>query len=117
MATSEPRWLQLLRGEASRTSIGQAAAVVQYSRTTVSQVLDGKYPGDLAKVEAKVLAALDAPVACPYLQLQLPAARCRQFSERPAPMHNPFQMIHWKACSQCQNKRKTEEEPEHESAV
>ncbi|MYM80563.1 XRE family transcriptional regulator [Duganella sp. FT50W] len=112
MTTSEPRWLQLLRTEAAKTSIGRAAVRVNYSRTSVSLALAGKYTGDLAKMEREVLAVLELPmsIACPYLALKLPTAMCHDFSTRRAPTHNPVAMQHWRACQQCQYKRKDEEQ-------
>lgn len=106
MTTSEPRWLELLRQEAARTSIGRAALRVGYSRPAISQALDGKYPGNLVKMAEKVLAALELPmaVACPYLQLNLPVAMCRDFSTKRAPLHNPVSMIHWRACRKCEHR-------------
>ena len=106
MTTSDPRWLLLLRAEANKTSIGLASQRVGYSRTAISQALAGKYPGDLAKLERKVLAALELPmaVACPYLSLNLPTTMCREFSLKRAPTHNPVAMQHWRACQQCEHK-------------
>lgn len=106
MTTSNPRWLELLRDEARRTSIGRTALRVGYSRTAISQALDGKYPGDLVKLAAKVLAALELPmaVACPYLDLNLPMAMCREFSIKRAPIHNPVSMLHWRACQTCEHR-------------
>ncbi|MBA5605860.1 XRE family transcriptional regulator [Duganella sp. FT3S] len=103
MTTSDPRWLQLLRDEAEKTSIGRAALRVGYSRTAISQALSGKYPGDLGKLERMVLAALELPmaVACPYLQLNLPTTMCHEFAAKRAPTHNPVAMQHWRACQQC----------------
>ena len=110
MMTSEPRWLKLLRAEAERTSIGKVAIRVGYSRTAISQVLAGKYPGDMAKLERMALAALELPlaVACPFLKLNLPTTMCREFSTKAAQIHNPVAMQHWRACQQCPHKAELE---------
>lgn len=100
--TSDPRWLQLLRNEAERTSIGQAAKRIDYSRATVSLALAGKYTGDLGKLESKVLAVMDGAVDCPHLRVELPAAMCREYAAKRAPTHNPMAMPHWRACRECQ---------------
>lgn len=99
-------WLELLRKEAMETSIGRAALKVGYSRTAISQALDGKYPGDLRKMQMKVLAALQLPmkVECPHLRINLPTDMCNDFSTRPAPTHHPFGMQLWRACQQCPNR-------------
>ena len=106
MTTSNPRWLDLLRAEAERTSIGKVAVRVGYSRATISLVLAGKDPGDMAKLERMVLAALELPmaVACPFLQLNLPTGMCHEFSTKRPPIHNPVAMQHWRACQQCPHK-------------
>lgn len=106
MTTSKPHWLQLLEKSAKATSIGKTAEVVGYSRTSVSQALAGKYPGDLAKMEQKVLQALELPMAvdCPHLKLKLPTSMCNQFSAVPAPIHNPVSIQIWRACQTCANR-------------
>ncbi|AKU21899.1 LysR family transcriptional regulator [Massilia sp. NR 4-1] len=106
--TSNPHWLVLLRAEAERTSIAQAAQRIGYSRTTVSQALSSKYPGDLSKLESAVLMVLEEPleVDCPYLGLAIPLKMCREFSVKSAPTHNPVAMQHWRACQKCQNRCK-----------
>ena len=109
-SNTEPRWLVLLRNEAEKTSIGKAALRVGYSRTAVSQALAGKYPGDMAKFEAKVLAALELPMAvtCPYLGLNLPTVMCNDMSTRAAPTHNPVAMNWWRACQSCEHRCESE---------
>lgn len=106
MTTSKPHWLQLLAKAAKATSIGEAAAKVGYSRTAVSQALAGKYPGDLSKMEKKVIQALELPMAvdCPQLKLALPTSMCNQFSAVPAPIHNPVAIQTWRACQTCPNR-------------
>lgn len=108
MTTSDPRWLDLLRRDAAASSIGAVALRLGYSRTAISQVLAGKYPGSTAKIEAAALAVLEAPltVACPYLGGDIPASTCRATSSNRAPTHNPVLMWHWRACQQCQNRCK-----------
>lgn len=106
----EPRWLQLLRAEANRTSINAAAQRIGYSRAAVSLVLAGKYIGRVDKVAEKAIAALEPPVtvACPHLGEEIPIAQCVQFSQRKVPTHNPQKMAHWRACQECQNRCKGE---------
>ena len=52
-------WRSLLIGEAARTSIAATARRLGYSRTAVSLVLAGKYPGSTDKLAARVLAEPD----------------------------------------------------------
>lgn len=108
MTTSEPRWLELLRAEAARTSIQALAARIQYSRSAVSLVLAGKYPGNTSKIEVKALAVLEPAlnVSCPYLGTVIAVVDCRQYASQRAPTHNPVKMNHWRACHQCPNHKK-----------
>lgn len=108
MTPSDPGWLELLQTEADRTSIGAVAQLLDYSRTSISLALGGKYPGGTANMEAKVMATLGTArmVDCPYSGLAIPAEHCRDLSTRRAPTHNPTLMGQWGACQQCQNKCK-----------
>lgn len=107
MMTSEPRWLELLRAEAARSSIATVAERVGYSRTTISLVLAGKYPGKPAKIATAALAQLEPVVAveCPYLGIAISFEECNQHSGQRAPTHNPAKMHQWRACHQCPNRK------------
>lgn len=106
--TSDPRWLALMRQEVDRTSRQALADRLGYSRTTVSLVLSGTYPGNPDKIAAKAIEVLEPVLAvdCPYLGEQLPIKQCVEYSSQRAPTHHPTKMGHWRACQQCQNKCK-----------
>ncbi len=108
MTTSEPRWIGLLRQEAKRSTIAASAGRIGYSRTTVSLVLSGKYPGDTSQVAKAVIQHLEQAIACPYLGSEVDSNTCRTYANGPAPTHNPMKMAHWRACQQCQNRCKGE---------
>lgn len=103
--TSDPRWLTLMREEAARTNMRALAERLGYSRTTVSLVLSGTYPGSTDKIAQRALDVLELPVTveCPYLGTVLPVADCREYATKRAPTHHPTKMAHWRACQQCQN--------------
>jgi len=103
--TSDPRWLVLMREEAARTTKRALAERLGYSRTTVSLVLSGTFPGSTAKIAQRATEVLELPVQvqCPYLVQALPVADCRAYSTQRAPTHHPTKMAHWRACQQCQN--------------
>lgn len=105
MTTSDPRWLALVREEAARTSIAAVAKRLEYSRTTISQVLSGTYPVDPARIAARAVAVLEpvVEVSCPHLGRVIEVAECQTFATRRAPTHNPMAMNHWRACRQCQS--------------
>jgi hypothetical protein len=81
------------------------AARLDYSRTTVSLVLSGTYPGNTDRIAERAIAVLELPqvVQCPYLGQELTIAACRDYSTQRAPTHHPTKMAHWRACQQCQN--------------
>lgn len=63
-----PDWIEELAAEASRTSAVSAAKRIGYSPAVLSHVFAKAYPGDIARVEAKVRGALmGAVVVCPIL--------------------------------------------------
>lgn len=101
MTTSDIRWLTLLRTEADRTSIQATADRIGYSRTGVSLVLAGKYPGKTDRIARATLSALEQAVDCPYLGEPLAGHECRASATAKAPTHNPMKLSHWRACQQC----------------
>jgi len=107
MTTSEPRWLTLLRAEAERTSIAATADRLGYSRTSISLVLAGKYPGQTDRVAKAVVQLLEVQ-ECPHLRSPLPEAECRTIALGPAPTHHPMKLGHWRACQRCPNRPKGE---------
>ena len=100
-------WLALLAEEVARTSITAAAHRIGYSRTAVSLALAGKYPGDPAKVAAKVLEVLGT-VECPHLGFAVTAARCADASGQ-MPTSSPGDLRLWRACQGCPHKPQTGE--------
>ncbi|MCW3479709.1 XRE family transcriptional regulator [Neisseriaceae bacterium JH1-16] len=103
MTTSELRWMPLLRAEAERTSIADIAKRLGYSRTSISLVLAGRYPGGTERIAAAVLAELDG-WTCPHLQQPIKAEACQEIAFGPAPTHHPMKLTHWRACQNCSNR-------------
>lgn len=94
------QWLALLRAEAERTSIAEAARLIGYSRTAVSLVLAGRYERDTAKLQGAVLQALGA-IACPYLERSISGAACLQQQAQAEPPAGSDDYWHWRACRAC----------------
>lgn len=99
-------WLDLLRAEVVRSSIGAVAARLKkrngnpYSRTAVSLVLSGQY-GDTAGIARAVLEALGS-VDCPHLGQSIDMPTCRGMSTRTSPpRQHAAQLRHWRACQTC----------------
>ena len=63
-----PDWIDALVSEATRTTAALAAKRIGYSGAVLSHVFAGNYPGDMAKVEARVRGALlGLTVDCPVV--------------------------------------------------
>ncbi|WP_279491775.1 helix-turn-helix domain-containing protein [Aeromonas veronii] len=61
-------WLEVLQAEVAASSLAQVAEKLGLSRTTISQVCNEKYPGDMARVQTLVEGALMGnKVRCPIL--------------------------------------------------
>lgn len=105
MTTSEPRWLSLLRAEAGRTSMRSVAGRLGYSRTSISLVLAGKYPGNPDRIAKAALALLDV-VECAHIRQTIPQTECRSIALGAAPTHHPMKLGHWRACQRCPNRPK-----------
>ncbi|MGD9611179.1 MAG: LacI family transcriptional regulator [Desulfovibrionaceae bacterium] len=92
-------WRSLLIGEAARTSIAATARRLGYSRTAVSLVLAGKYPGRTDRLAAKVLAELGR-VTCPHLGREVTPGDCALNGGR-MPTSSPAALRLWRACQTC----------------
>lgn len=100
-------WMDALRQAAC--SDGQAAVArrIGYSPTVVSQVLSGKYQGDLRRVQRAVEGALlHATVDCPVLG-DLPLQRCIEHQRGPKRFTNPMRVALSRACPTCPNRRES----------
>lgn len=81
--------------------LGHACRV---SRTTVSLVLNGKYPAKTDRIELLVLTRYGR-VQCPHLAQEISFAECRGHHAREAPTSSPYAMRHWRACQECPNRK------------
>jgi hypothetical protein len=107
-------WLVLLSAEATRTSKAAVGRSLGYSRTAISLVLAGKYPGGTDKLAAKVLATLGW-VVCPHLERRVSPVECAG-NAREMPTSSPAALRLWRACQTCPHRpaipTKTQHRPE-----
>lgn len=106
MSTNEATWLTVLR-EQSKGKGGQAraAARIGYSTAVVSQVLGGKYNGDMKAVQAKVEGALmGLTVKCPVVG-ELLRNRCLEYQKQPFAATNHIRVQLFHACPTCRHRR------------
>ena len=81
------------------------------SRTSVSLLLSGKYPGDTANMYRRIntLLAPERTCPCPYIGGEIKVTECAKISAS-MPTSSPAALRHWKACRDCaQNPHKKEQ--------
>ncbi|OIO05282.1 MAG: LacI family transcriptional regulator [Desulfovibrionaceae bacterium CG1_02_65_16] len=85
-------------------SVGSRAAVARelgVSRTAVSLLLAGAYPGDTAHMAARVIARYDR-LLCPHTNREVTPDHCRKFCGQ-VPTSSPAALRQWRACRACPN--------------
>ncbi len=107
-ADQPPPWVMALAIACDQSSQNQVARQLGYSAATVSNVLRGKYAGDLKAVEQAVRGALmNQKVICPVVG-ELSAQACGEHQRAPWAPHNPQRIQFHKACrSGCPHSRLT----------
>ena len=105
MGVESNRWLELLRAEAARTSVTEAARKIGYARTSVSLAINGHYTAGTAKLAATVLDTLAGRVDCPALGRDIAATDCADRQARPMPTSNPRELKNWRLCRDCVHAR------------
>lgn len=103
--TANANWRALLdaaleRLGGSKTALAEELGV---SRTLVSLVCHGKYPGKLDAFAARVVEAYDRHL-CPALDREISRPACADIAFRPAPTSSPREMRHWRTCQTCPHK-------------
>lgn len=105
--TEMPPWMQLLQTAVDLSSKAAVGRKLDYSRTTISLVLDGKYNGSTVHIEKKVMDVF-GKVTCPHLGYDITRADCISYCATQAPIQNPSRMRHWRACQSCEHKELTQ---------
>jgi len=95
-------WLNLLTNAVKNSSKAQVAISIGVSRTTISLVMNGKYPASTDKIEALVMATYSR-VDCPHLGESIPITECKRHCSENAPTSSPRAMRLWRACQTCPN--------------
>lgn len=93
-----PEWLIELAQLADREGLGGAEKRIGYSRSAISTVINGKYSGDVRRVEEMVRGALmAATVDCPVLG-DIGRDRCLNEQEQPFRATSNFRVRLFHAC-------------------
>lgn len=96
-------WLTILKQAVDKSSRQAVADKLDVSRTTISLVLDNKYPAKTDKIAAKVL-DMFARIACTHTGADITHAECRALSTSSVPTSSPQAMRHWRTCQRCTHK-------------
>lgn len=108
LSTETPLWLDTLRQKAEQQGLKAVAKDIGYSTAVVSQVVNGKYKGDLSAVETKVRGAyLGDTVRCPVLD-ELAVNLCLEHQAKPYRSTNRQAVMLYRACRTCPNRRDKE---------
>ena len=108
-----PEWIAELARLADHEGLKGAARRINYAPSAVSFVLNGKYSGDMVRVEAMVRGALMAEtVDCPVLG-EIGRDRCLTEQKEPfrATSRHRAQLFH--ACKRCPNASKNQSTEGH----
>ncbi|WLT30757.1 hypothetical protein [Geothrix sp. PMB-07] len=93
-------WLEILRAQVAARGLGAVAKGIDYSKTTISLVLNGKYNSDTSHLETAVLKAYGT-VLCPFEERSLSASDCQNWQSSEAPTSSAWSLRHWAACQSC----------------
>lgn len=102
MSLKNTVWLKLLTEAVEKSSKQAVADELGVSRTTISLVMNDKYPASTDKIEALVM-ALYSRVDCPHLSEQITITQCKRHHSENAPTSSPRAMRLWRACQSCPN--------------
>lgn len=99
-----PEWIEALALAADAQGLTATAKLVRYSPSTLSTVLNGKYAGDLSRVENAVSGALQGvTVMCPVLG-EIGRQQCERHQRAPKTVSNSSSLRLHRACrSGCPN--------------
>lgn len=71
-----------------------------YSHTAITLYVNGKYPGGIARLEARIVEVYSR-IACPFLTRDISLADCTQYRTQDCPTSSPMAVRHWQACKSC----------------
>lgn len=96
----EGEWRALLEQAVQESSLADVARKLGVSRTAVSLVFNGKYPGNPRRMAARIEAYYGRMV-CPYSGHHVSRAECAELAGK-IPTSSPAAMRHWRACRKCE---------------
>lgn len=98
-----PDWVLALAEACNATSLKLAGKRINYSGSSISQVISRTYRGDMARMEAMVRGAfMAATVTCPELG-EMARHICLDWQRRPYTDASAMHIRMWRACQSCPN--------------
>lgn len=94
-----PEWMQLLGSAVAATSVTAVARRLGVARSSLSLLINGKYPGGTDNMAARVMDVLAEP--CPVYGGPRTSDACASRRAEPMPTSNPFALRQWRACQLC----------------
>lgn len=95
-------WLTILRAQAAASSRQAVADALGVSRTAISLILNGKYPGRANNMAARVLDVFSR-FLCPHSGQMVSQAECAQRAAT-MPTSSPGALRWWRVCQTCPHK-------------
>lgn len=92
-------WLELLTEAVDASNRAEVAKELGVSRTAVSLLLLGRYPGNTNRMAARILERY-ARVDCPHTGKNVTPDHCRKFTGQ-VPSSSPAALRQWRACRAC----------------
>ena len=94
-----PEWMHLLGRAVAATSVADVARRLGVARSSVSLLINGKYPGGTDNMAARVMDVLAEP--CPVYGGGRTSESCVSRRSFPMPTSNPFALRQWRMCQLC----------------
>lgn len=101
-------WLTLLAEAVEASNKAAVGKELGVSRTAVSLLLLGKYPGKTDRMAARIMDRY-ARVDCPHTGKSVAPEHCRKFCG-PVPTSSPAALRQWRACLTCPHNTQTTKE-------
>jgi hypothetical protein len=94
--------LEVLKAKRAELGTKKVAELLEVAESTIRAACSAKgYPGDPAKLYAKVLRAFVEVVHCPFVDEDIPAHQCRERALGPEPFGGMARKRWWLACQDC----------------
>lgn len=95
---SPAEWRTLLEQAVAVTNVTDVARRLGVARSSLSLLLNSKYPGSTGNMAARIMATL---AVCPVYGDTRSADICAARRAAPIPTSNPFALRQWRECQQC----------------